>query len=87
VSIFSKETKIQESNTEPFDGTFFKQSGGPAWELPLGRKDSKSASLNGANANIPPPNSTIQNLITLFARQGLDQVDLAALSGKSIYIL
>ncbi|KAJ1684809.1 hypothetical protein LUZ63_016199 [Rhynchospora breviuscula] len=56
-------------------------SGGPTWKLPLGRKDSKTASLKGANANIPPPNSTIQNLITLFARQGLDQGDLAALSG------
>ncbi|KAJ3694297.1 hypothetical protein LUZ60_009777 [Juncus effusus] len=56
-------------------------SGGPTWELPLGRKDAKTASLRGANVNIPPPNSTIQNLITLFARQGLDQADLAALSG------
>ncbi|OMO87519.1 heme peroxidase, plant/fungal/bacterial [Corchorus capsularis] len=59
----------------------FVQSGGPSWELPLGRRDSKTASLHTANTNIPPPNSTLQNLVTLFQRQGLDQVDLVALSG------
>ncbi|WKA10194.1 hypothetical protein VitviT2T_027777 [Vitis vinifera] len=56
-------------------------SGGPFWELPLGRRDSKTASLTGSNNNIPAPNSTLQNLITLFKRQGLDEVDLVALSG------
>ncbi|PSS19809.1 Peroxidase [Actinidia chinensis var. chinensis] len=56
-------------------------SGGPMWELPLGRKDSRTASLSGSNSNIPPPNSTVQNLITLFKRQGLDEADLVALSG------
>ncbi|OWM80874.1 peroxidase 9 [Punica granatum] len=56
-------------------------SGGPNWELPLGRRDSKTASVSLSNNNIPPPNSTIQNLITLFQRQGLNEVDLVALSG------
>lgn len=56
-------------------------SGGPNWELPLGRKDSKTASLSGSNSNIPAPNSTIQSLLTSFKRQGLDEVDLVALSG------
>ncbi|KAI3821005.1 hypothetical protein L1987_08561 [Smallanthus sonchifolius] len=56
-------------------------SGGPNWELPLGRRDSKKASLNGSNNNIPPPNSTIQNLLTFFRRQGLNEVDLVSLSG------
>ena len=59
-----------------------KQSGGPYWEVPLGRRDSKTASLNASNTNIPPPNSTLQNLVTSFNRQGLDEVDLVALSGK-----
>lgn len=57
------------------------QSGGPNWELPLGRRDSKTASLSGSNNNIPAPNSTIQNLISFFKRQGLNDVDLVALSG------
>ncbi|KAL4370995.1 hypothetical protein AHAS_Ahas06G0121500 [Arachis hypogaea] len=56
-------------------------SGGPNWELPLGRRDSRTASLIGSNNNIPPPNATIENLITFFKRQGLDEVDLVALSG------
>ncbi|KAI4316857.1 hypothetical protein L6164_024797 [Bauhinia variegata] len=55
--------------------------GGPSWELPLGRRDSTTASLSGSNRNIPPPNSTIGNLVTFFKRQGLDEVDLVALSG------
>lgn len=56
-------------------------SGGPNWELPLGRRDSKTASLNGSNNNLPPPNATIEKLLTFFKRQGLDEVDLVALSG------
>ncbi|XP_024976800.1 peroxidase 9-like [Cynara cardunculus var. scolymus] len=56
-------------------------SGGPNWELPLGRRDSRKASLNGSNKNIPPPNSTVQNLLTFFQRQGLNEVDLVSLSG------
>ncbi|KAJ6931423.1 hypothetical protein NC652_014810 [Populus alba x Populus x berolinensis] len=57
------------------------QSGGFNWELPLGRRDSKTASLSGSNNNIPAPNSTIQNLVPFFKRQGLYEVDLVALSG------
>ncbi|KAL5713337.1 peroxidase [Ranunculus cassubicifolius] len=57
-------------------------SGGPYWELPLGRRDSKTASLNGANQNIPAPNSTLQTLITSFNQQSLNEVDLVALSGS-----
>ncbi|KAK6938870.1 hem peroxidase [Dillenia turbinata] len=59
-------------------------SGGPYWQLPLGRRDSRTASLSSSNTNIPPPNSAIQNLITLFKRQGLDKIDLVALSGTWI---
>ncbi|CAH1422279.1 unnamed protein product [Lactuca virosa] len=56
-------------------------SGGPNWELPLGRRDATQASLSASNKNLPPPNSTIQNLIKLFRRQGLNEVDLVSLSG------
>ncbi|CAA6673051.1 unnamed protein product [Spirodela intermedia] len=30
-------------------------TGGPNWEVPLGRRDSRSASLSGSNNNIPAP--------------------------------
>ncbi|XP_008221352.1 PREDICTED: peroxidase 9 [Prunus mume] len=56
-------------------------SGGPNWDLPLGRRDSRTASLSGSNSNIPAPNSTLSTLLTFFKRQGLDDVDLVALSG------
>lgn len=62
------------------------QTGGPSWEVPLGRRDSKSASLSGSNNNIPAPNNTFQTILTKFKLKGLDVVDLVALSGNSLYI-
>eukprot|EP01018_Ginkgo_biloba_P036735 Gb_30320 [translate_table: standard] len=56
-------------------------SGGPFWNVLLGRKDSRTASLSGSNNNIPPPNSTLQTLITKFRNQGLSITDLVALLG------
>jgi len=57
-------------------------SGGVGWEVLLGRRDSRSASLSGSNNNIPAPNSTLQTLITKFKLQALNEVDLVALSGS-----
>ncbi|CAI9116811.1 OLC1v1018069C1 [Oldenlandia corymbosa var. corymbosa] len=56
-------------------------SGGPHWEVSLGRRDSRSASLSESNRDIPAPNSTVQTLISFFQRQGLNEEDLVALSG------
>lgn len=56
-------------------------SGGPYWELPLGRKDSKTANIKLANTSIPAPNLNIQKLFNSFKQQGLDENDLVALSG------
>ncbi|XP_021836577.1 peroxidase 72 [Spinacia oleracea] len=56
-------------------------SGGPNWEVPLGRKDSRGASLSGSNNDIPAPNNTFNTILTKFKRQGLNLVDLVALSG------
>ncbi|KAG2696268.1 hypothetical protein I3760_07G050500 [Carya illinoinensis] len=57
-------------------------AGGPSWEVPLGRRDSRGASLRGSNNNIPAPNNTFQTILTKFKRQGLNVVDLVALSGS-----
>ncbi|XP_038987667.1 peroxidase 72-like [Phoenix dactylifera] len=57
-------------------------AGGPSWEVPLGRRDSLGASLSGSNNNIPAPNNTLPTIITKFKLQGLDLVDLVALSGS-----
>lgn len=58
------------------------QTGGPSWEVPLGRRDSRSASLSGSNNNIPAPNNTLPTIVTKFKLQGLNLVDLVALSGN-----
>ncbi|KAL4582650.1 hypothetical protein LXL04_007207 [Taraxacum kok-saghyz] len=57
-------------------------SGGPNWEVPLGRRDSFGASLHGSNHNIPAPNNTFQTILTKFKLKGLDIIDLVALSGS-----
>ncbi|KAL9259757.1 Peroxidase 9-like protein, partial [Drosera capensis] len=59
-------------------------SGGPFWDLPLGRKDSITANPVLANNSIPAPTSTIENLISSFNQQGLDQADLVALSAQHL---
>lgn len=57
------------------------QTGGPSWEIYLGRRDAREANLNGSNNNIPSPNSTFQTIVTKFNFQGLDLTDLVALLG------
>ncbi|KAJ4887536.1 Peroxidase 72 [Raphanus sativus] len=57
-------------------------TGGPRWEVPLGRRDARGASLSGSNNDIPAPNNTFQTILTKFKRQGLDLVDLVSLSGS-----
>lgn len=59
--------------------------GGPNWEVKLGRRDSKTASLSAANSgSIPPPTSSLSNLINRFQAQGLSTRDMVALSGTLI---
>nr|GMD28181.1 peroxidase 4-like [Ipomoea batatas] len=56
--------------------------GGPTWNVKLGRRDSKTTSLSAANSGvIPPPTSTLNNLITRFQNKGLSARDMVALSG------
>ncbi|KAL2892747.1 Peroxidase 9 [Bienertia sinuspersici] len=50
--------------------------------LPLGRRDSKAAYMKLANTTIPPPTLIARKLIASFKQQGLDEVDLVALSGS-----
>lgn len=58
------------------------QVGGPYWDVPVGRKDSKSASLELANADIPSPDQGLIALITKFFEKGLSATDMVALVGK-----
>ncbi|KAK7388027.1 hypothetical protein VNO78_22828 [Psophocarpus tetragonolobus] len=56
-------------------------SGGPIWEVQMGRKDGITASKDAANNNIPGPNSTVDELVAKFQNVGLSLKDMVALSG------
>lgn len=56
-------------------------SGGPDWRVLLGRRDSITASFDGANTMIPAPSSDVDGLVAKFKDQGLSLQDLVALSG------
>ncbi|KAG6476836.1 peroxidase P7-like [Zingiber officinale] len=55
--------------------------GGPWWQVLLGRLDGRTASMEAANANLPPASDNIDTLVAKFAAKGLDLRDLTALSG------
>ncbi|KAK4769007.1 hypothetical protein SAY86_027157 [Trapa natans] len=55
--------------------------GGPSWSVPLGRRDSRTASLSQANSDIPSPFSNLASLISSFSSKGLSARDMTALSG------
>ncbi|KAM0067554.1 putative peroxidase [Helianthus debilis subsp. tardiflorus] len=57
-------------------------SGGPDWEVKLGRKDSLTASQEDADAIMPSPRANATTLIDLFAKFDLSVKDLVALSGS-----
>ncbi|KAJ6350832.1 hypothetical protein OIU78_006868 [Salix suchowensis] len=59
----------------------FVQVGGPYWDVPVGRKDSKTASLELAESNIPTADESLLSIINKFLYQGLSVTDLVALSG------
>ncbi|RCV30687.1 hypothetical protein SEVIR_6G125200v4 [Setaria viridis] len=56
-------------------------SGGPNWEVEAGRKDGRTASLQGANTNLPAPTSGVATLVQKFRNVGLSAKDMVALSG------
>ncbi|KAF7006763.1 hypothetical protein CFC21_021770 [Triticum aestivum] len=55
--------------------------GGPSWTVPLGRRDSTTASLSLANSDLPAPSFDVANLTANFAAKGLSVTDMVALSG------
>ncbi|BBH08964.1 Peroxidase superfamily protein [Prunus dulcis] len=57
-------------------------SGGPDYDVPLGRKDGLNfATQNATLANLPPPSSNTSKLLTDLAKKNLDATDVVALSG------
>lgn len=58
------------------------QSGGPSWNVLLGRRDSRTANQAGANTSIPSPFEGLSNITAKFSAVGLNITDLVALSGN-----
>lgn len=58
------------------------QTGGPDWQVKLGRLDSLSASQEASNKIMPSPRSNASYLIGLFQKYNLSVKDLVALSGS-----
>lgn len=56
--------------------------GGPYWDVPVGRLDSKEASLDLANKDIPTAQQGLVTLISKFWEKGLDATDMVALVGS-----
>ncbi|XVE74441.1 hypothetical protein DITRI_Ditri12bG0017700 [Diplodiscus trichospermus] len=55
--------------------------GGPYWDVPVGRKDSKTASYDLAMENLPSANEGLLSIISKFLYQGLSVTDMVALAG------
>nr|CAB3455318.1 unnamed protein product [Digitaria exilis] len=55
--------------------------GGPSWTVPLGRRDSTTASLSLANSDLPPPFFNLSNLIGAFSNKGFTATEMVTLSG------
>ncbi|KAI9176591.1 hypothetical protein LWI28_004726 [Acer negundo] len=55
--------------------------GGKSWQVPLGRRDSRTASLSSANSDLPPPSADLPTLISMFSAKGLTARDMTILSG------
>ncbi|KAE9454461.1 hypothetical protein C3L33_13630, partial [Rhododendron williamsianum] len=56
--------------------------GGPFWEVPLGRNDSKTAGYALVGANLPGSDDGLLSIISKFLFQGLSVTDTVALSGE-----
>ncbi|XP_020585761.1 peroxidase 4-like [Phalaenopsis equestris] len=55
--------------------------GGPNWNVKLGRRDARTASLSAANNNIPQPTFNLSRLVSSFSAKGLSAQEMVALAG------
>lgn len=57
------------------------QGGGPAFEIPTGRRDGRVSSATNVRPNIVDTSFTMDEMINLFSSKGLTLDDLVTLSG------
>lgn len=58
------------------------QSGGPSYAVELGRLDGLSSTASSVNGKLPQPTFNMNQLLSMFAANGLNQTDMIALSGN-----
>ncbi|KAF5479832.1 hypothetical protein F2P56_000621 [Juglans regia] len=56
-------------------------AGGPSFNVELGRRDGLISQASRVAGNLPEPDSHLNELNTIFARNNLSQIDMIALSG------
>ncbi|KAF8399299.1 hypothetical protein HHK36_015164 [Tetracentron sinense] len=61
------------------DGVFLLR--GRSWNVPLGRRDARTASQTAANNELPSPFADLSTLISMFAAKGLNAQEMTVLSG------
>uniref|UniRef100_A0A452XZZ4 Plant heme peroxidase family profile domain-containing protein n=1 Tax=Aegilops tauschii subsp. strangulata TaxID=200361 RepID=A0A452XZZ4_AEGTS len=62
-------------------------SGGPYYDVLLGRRDGLKANQTGADNGLPSPFEPISSIVQKFADVGLDTKDVVVLSGNSVAIV
>ncbi|KAM0941792.1 putative peroxidase [Dioscorea sansibarensis] len=55
--------------------------GGPFYSVPLGRKDSLSSRVLSVEGNLPRPNMTISQILSIFSSKGFSTQEAVALTG------
>ncbi|KAF8088339.1 hypothetical protein N665_0545s0007 [Sinapis alba] len=56
-------------------------TGGPSYEVKLGRKDGFESKAHKVGENLPLPDHTVQDMMSLFQRKGFTLQEMVALSG------
>ncbi|XP_022133585.1 peroxidase 55-like [Momordica charantia] len=56
-------------------------AGGPSFSVELGRRDGRISKASSVDGNLPSPNFDLNRLTSIFAKNGLSQTDMIALSG------
>ncbi|KAI9177474.1 hypothetical protein LWI28_015657 [Acer negundo] len=77
----TREPRMGASILRLFFHDCFVQLGGQSWQVPLGRRDSRTANFNRANSDLPSPSSNLATLISMFSAKGLTAKDMTVLSG------
>ncbi|BFI34010.1 hypothetical protein AXG93_2997s1140 [Marchantia polymorpha subsp. ruderalis] len=55
--------------------------GGPGWNVPLGRRDGVVSLASETLLNLPPPDATYAQLVSMFKTKGLTEREMVILSG------